>query len=257
MAGNRLSGKIAVVTGAASGIGRGTAERFAEEGAQLVLVDNNEAKLLEAAEQLKAGGASVVAVAGDVSLSETADRVLAAGLEAFGGIDILFNNAGIMPVVSVLEMEEETWDSVMDVNLKAMFLLSKRVIPEMLKRGGGSIINTSSVMSTLTEPHYTGYTSSKAGIIGFTKAVAVEYAEQGVRCNAICPGWVDTEMNRKLVEEVGGMDKLYPIIKQQQPTGKMATVREIANVVLFLASDESTAITGASIFADGATSAFI
>ncbi|SFS66576.1 SDR family NAD(P)-dependent oxidoreductase [Paenibacillus sp. BC26] len=257
MSGSRLLGKIAVITGASSGIGRGVAERFAEEGAKLVLVDRNKEGLTEVAELLRSRGASVVNVPGDVSLSATADRIREAGVEAFGGIDVLFNNAGIMPVAPLLEYAEEDWDQVIDINLKAMFLLSKKLIPEMLKRGGGSIINTSSVMSTLTEPHYTGYTSSKAGIIGLTKAIAVEFAEQGIRCNAICPGWVDTEMNRQLAVQLGGMDKLYPIIKQQQPTGKMATVREIANVVLFLASDESTAVTGASIFADGAASAAI
>jgi NAD(P)-dependent dehydrogenase (short-subunit alcohol dehydrogenase family) len=127
----------------------------------------------------------------------------------------------------------------------------------MLAQGGGSIINTSSVMATLTEPGYEAYSTSKAAAIGFTKTVAVSYAEQGVRCNCICPGWVDTPMNRKVAEDLGGMDKLYPIIKAQQPLGRMATTREVGYAVLFLASDESSAVTGSALYVDGAASAAI
>lgn len=148
----------------------------------------------------------------------------------------------------------------MAVNVKGMFLMCKAVIPHMLARGVGSIINTSSVMATLTEPGYEAYTTSKAAVIGLTKAIAVSYAEQGVRCNCICPGWVDTPMNTRLAEELGGLDKLtpiIPIIKQQQPLGRMATTREVGYAVLFLASDESSAVTGSALYVDGASSAAI
>jgi NAD(P)-dependent dehydrogenase (short-subunit alcohol dehydrogenase family) len=192
-----------------------------------------------------------------VAMSETIDRAVDAATRTYGKVDIVFNNAGIMPTGPITEYSEESWDRVMNVNLKSMFLMCKRVIPEMLKNGRGSIINTSSVMATLTEPGYTAYTSSKAGIIGLTKEIAVSYSEQGIRCNAICPGWVDTDMNRRLAEELGGLDKLTPLIKQQQPLGRMATVREVAYAVLFLASDESTAVSGSCLYVDGATSASI
>jgi dihydroanticapsin dehydrogenase len=253
----RLKGKVVIITGAASGIGQGTAEVFAEEGARLVLVDRDCARLEATCARLKSSGAEVVSVCGDVSGVETIERTVGAALQAFGQIDVVFNNAGIMPHGDLQDFGEATWDEVLAVNVKSMFLMSKAVIPHMLERGKGSIINTSSVMATLTEPGYEAYTTSKAGIIGLTKALAVSYAERGVRCNCICPGWVDTPLNRTVAEELGGMDKLYPIIKQQQPLGRMASPREVAYAVLFLASDEASAVTGSALYVDGASTAAI
>jgi NAD(P)-dependent dehydrogenase (short-subunit alcohol dehydrogenase family) len=253
----RIAGKVAIITGAASGIGKGTALLFAEEGARLVLVDWNEENLQLTANEIRAAHGSCITIAGDVSQLETAEKAVQAAISEFGGLDIVFNNAGIMPIGDIIDYPEETWDEVMRVNVKAMFLMCKKAIPEMLKRGRGSIINTSSVMASLTEPGYTAYTASKAAIIGLTKEIAVSYAEREVRCNAICPGWVETDMNVKLAESMGGMDKLYPIIKQQQPSGRMATPREIGYAVLFLASNESSAVTGSILSIDGAASAAI
>jgi NAD(P)-dependent dehydrogenase (short-subunit alcohol dehydrogenase family) len=253
----RLVGKTAIITGAASGIGRGTADLFAEHGARLVLVDRDGPGLEAAREQLAGQGAQVVAFEGDVSLAPVIDGVVALALASFGQIDVVFNNAGIMPTGDLASFAETTWDEVMDVNVKSMYLLSKAVIPHMLARGAGSIINTSSVMATLTEPGYEAYSSSKAAIMGLTRAIAVSYAEQGVRCNCICPGWVDTPMNQRLAAELGGMDQLYPLIKRQQPLGRMATAREVGYAVLFLASDESSAVTGSALYVDGAASAAI
>jgi NAD(P)-dependent dehydrogenase (short-subunit alcohol dehydrogenase family) len=253
----RLSEKVAIITGAASGIGRGTAEVFAEHGALLVLVDRDRPGLESIRDQLAAQGARVAILQGDVSEAGTIESVVALALERFGRIDVVFNNAGIMPVGDLASFAETTWDQVMDVNVKAMFLMCKAVIPHMLARGKGSIVNTSSVMATLTEPGYEAYTTSKAAVIGLTKAIAVSYAEQGVRCNCICPGWVDTPLNQRLAEELGGMDKLYPIVKAQQPLGRMATTREVGYAVLFLASDEASAVTGSALYVDGASSAAI
>lgn len=254
---SRLQGKVAILTGAASGIGRGTAELFAEHGAKLVLLDRDEAGLAETSARVKGAGVAATTVCGDVSQSSTIQRTLTAALETFGQIDVVFNNAGIMPYGDLQQVSEETWDEVQAVNVKAMFLMCKAVIPHMLARGRGSIINTASVMATLTEPGYEAYTTSKAGVIGLSKALAVSYAEQGIRVNALCPGWVDTPMNRKVAEDLGGMDKLYPIIKRQQPLGRMASTREVAYAVLFLASDESTAVTGSALYVDGASTAAI
>lgn len=253
----RLQNKVAIITGAASGIGQGAAELFAEEGARLVLVDRNTAGLAETGSRLRAGGAAVVEVAGDLAQAATIDRVVEAALAAYGQIDVVFNNAGIMPYGDLQSLTEALWDEVQAVNVKAMFLMCKAVIPHMLKRGRGSIINTSSVMATLTEPGYEAYTTSKAGVIGLTKALAVSYAEQGVRCNCVCPGWVDTPMNRQVAEAAGGLDKLLPIIKRQQPQGRMASTREVAYAVLFLASDEASAVTGSALYVDGASTAAI
>lgn len=254
---SRLQDKVAILTGAASGIGQGTAELFAEHGARLVLVDRDEAGLAETSARVKRAGATTITVCGDVSQSATIQRVVAAALETFGQIDVVFNNAGIMPYGDLQQVSEETWDEVQAVNVKAMFLMCKAVLPHLLGRGKGSIINTASVMATLTEPGYEAYTTSKAGVIGLSKALAVSYAEQGIRINALCPGWVDTPMNRKVAEDLGGMDKLYPIIKRQQPLGRMASTREVAYAVLFLASDESTAVTGSALYVDGASTASI
>lgn len=254
---SRLKDKVAILTGAASGIGQGTAELFAEHGARLVLVDRDEAGLAETSARVQRAGAAVATVCGDVSQSATIQRVLTTALETFGQIDVVFNNAGIMPYGDLQQVTEQTWDEVQAVNVKAMFLMCKAVLPHMLGRGKGSIINTASVMATLTEPGYEAYTTSKAGVIGLSKALAVSYAEQGIRVNALCPGWVDTPMNRKVAEDLGGMDKLYPIIKRQQPLGRMASTREVAYAVLFLASDESTAVTGSALYVDGASTAAI
>jgi NAD(P)-dependent dehydrogenase (short-subunit alcohol dehydrogenase family) len=253
----RLAGKTAIITGAASGIGRGTAAVFAEHGARLVLVDRDGPGLETVRAELAAQGAQVAVFEGDVSQAAAIDGVVALALASFGQIDVVFNNAGIMPFGDLASFAENTWDEVMDVNVKAMFLMCKAVIPHMLARGAGSIVNTSSVMATLTEPGYEAYSSSKAAIIGLTKAIAVSYAEQGLRCNCICPGWVDTPLNQRLAAELGGMEQLYPIIKRQQPLGRMASTREVGYAVLFLASDESSAVTGSALYVDGASSAAI
>lgn len=254
----RLLNKTAIITGAASGIGKATAELFAEHGANLVLIDWNESLLGETAASIAADWPHVVVVAGDISRADTIQRAVSAAKGRFGTIDILFNNAGIMPEnTSIVDFPDDRWDHVLSVNLKAMFMMCKQVIPIMLAQGGGSIINTSSVMAFLTEPGFTAYTASKAGIVGLTKDIAVTYAEQNIRCNALCPGWVDTEMNMKLAREMGGVEFLKPVIKKQQPLGRMATTREIAYSVLFLASDESVVVTGSCLFADGACTASI
>jgi NAD(P)-dependent dehydrogenase (short-subunit alcohol dehydrogenase family) len=252
----RLKDKVCIITGAGSGIGRGTALRFAEEGAKLVLVDRD-LEGLAATQAMLPDNSHALGVRADVSLARDIERVVEDVLRAHGRIDVVFNNAGIMPHGDLRDFAEQTWDEVMDVNVKAMFLMCKAVIPHMLVTGGGSIINTSSVMATLTEPGYEAYTSSKAAVIGLSKAIAVSYAEHGIRCNALCPGWVDTAMNLRLAEELGGMEKLTPIIKAQQPLGRMATTREVANCVLFLASDESSAVTGSALYVDGASTAAI
>lgn len=253
----RLAGKVAIITGAASGIGQGTARLFAEEGANLVLVDWHADNLQTTAADIVHFGGKCETVHGDVAQPETIDRAVETALQAFGGLDVVFNNAGIMPVGDIVDYPLATWDEVINVNVRSMFMMCKRAIPELLKRGGGAIVNTSSVMANLTEPGYTAYTASKAAIIGLTKEIAVSYTEQGIRCNAIAPGWVETDMNVKLAESMGGMDKLYPIIKQQQPLGRMATPREIGYAVLFLASDEAAAVSGACLNVDGAASAAI
>ena len=276
-AGMRLQDQVAIITGAASGIGAGTAEVFAEQGARLVLVDRDgdrlEATAMEveqskgrevenvqqpsSARHLDSSTPRLVTYAGDVSDPETARGAERLARETFGGVDILFNNAGVMTSGDFREVDEAAWDDVLDINLRGMYLMCRAVLPGMLERGHGAIVNTSSVMALLTEPGYEAYTTSKAGIIGLTKALAVSYATQGIRVNCICPGWVDTPMNQRLAEELGGMEHLTPIILRQQPNGRMLSTREIGNAVAFLASDEASGITGTALYVDGGASAAI
>jgi len=252
----RLADKVCIITGAASGIGKGAALLFAEHGAKLVLVDRDQTNLDSTLREVSQT-TPAIAVCGNVAEAATIDNVVQQAMATFGAIHVVFNNAGIMLHGDPLSFAEASWDDVMDINVKAMFLMCKAVIPHLLEHGGGSIINTSSVMATLTEPGYEAYTSSKAAVIGLSKAIAVTYAERGIRCNALCPGWVDTPLNAKLAEELGGMDKLRPIIRVQQPNARMASTREVANCVLFLASDESSAVTGSALYVDGASTASI
>jgi NAD(P)-dependent dehydrogenase (short-subunit alcohol dehydrogenase family) len=254
----RLQGKTAIVTGAASGIGAGTAHLFAEHGARLVLVDRDGPGLAQVRNELLAvASADVLLCEGDVAVKATAERAVALATDAGGTPDVLFNNAGILGPKDFLEVDEGEWDLTMAVNLKSMYLMAHAVLPSMLANQRGSIVNTSSVMAYLTEPRHEAYTTSKAAIVGFTKALAVSYADQGIRCNCVCPGWVDTPMNRALAEQVGGIEQLNVIVKQQQPLGRMVTAREVAYAVLFLASDEASGVTGVALNVDGAAGSAI
>jgi NAD(P)-dependent dehydrogenase (short-subunit alcohol dehydrogenase family) len=163
-----------------------------------VLVDRDGDGLETQRQGLREQGADVAAYQTDVAVRAGIEHVVALALDAFGQIDIVVNNAGIMPHGDLLAFDESSWDDVMAINLKSMFLMCKAVVPHMLERRQGSIINMSSVMAVLTEPGYEAYSASKAGVIGLTKALAVSYAEHGIRCNCICPGWVDTPLNQRL-----------------------------------------------------------
>lgn len=254
----RLQGRTAIVTGAASGIGAGTARLFAEHGARLVLVDRNEDGLVEVCASLSdVASQEMLVCAGDVASPNTAEMAAMLATKDDHRIDILFNNAGIMDTGDILKLDVEAWDRTIAVNVRGMYLMTRAVLPNMIEQRSGSIVNTSSVMAYLTEPHHEAYTTSKAAVIGLTKSVAVTYADRGVRSNAVCPGWVDTPMNRVLADQVGGIDKLNAIVKQQQPLGRMVSVREVALAVLFLASDDASGITGAILNVDGAAGSAI
>jgi NAD(P)-dependent dehydrogenase (short-subunit alcohol dehydrogenase family) len=254
----RLQGKTAIITGAASGIGAGTAQLFAEHGARLVLVDQDREGLATVrASLLEVASDEVLVCDGDVAMSSTAESAAALAASAGHAIDILFNNAGIMDTGEFLELDEGAWDRTIAVNVRGMYLMARAALPGMLGHRAGSIVNTSSVMAYLTEPHHEAYTTSKAAVIGLTKSLAVSYADRGVRCNCVLPGWVDTPMNLALADQLGGMDALNAVVKQQQPSGRMVTVREVAHAVLFLASDEASGITGATLNVDGAAGSSI
>jgi NAD(P)-dependent dehydrogenase (short-subunit alcohol dehydrogenase family) len=238
----RLDGKVCVITGAASGIGAETARLFQSEGAKVVGVD------------LSAESVGDLALQADVTDEDQVRDMYARTRSEFGGIDVLFNNAGISPNddASVLDTSLEAWQRVQDVNLKSVFLCCKHGIPHLLERGGGSVINTASFVAVMgAATSQISYTASKGGVLALSRELGVEFARRGVRVNALCPGPVDTPLLRELYanDQAAAARRLVHL-----PMGRFADVREIANGVLFLASDESSYVTASTFLVDGGLS---
>jgi dihydroanticapsin dehydrogenase len=247
----RIDGKACVVTGAGSGIGRASAIRLAEEGGLVVAVDIAIEALEQTASDITAAGGTAVVQLADVSQPAQVDAMVAACVERFGRIDVLVNNAGVNLPGVLHEVSDETIDRTLGVNVRGPIYGCRAAIPHMLRQGGGSIVNMSSVNGIVSEPFLAVYSASKGAIVMLTKGVALDYAKQGIRCNAICPGWVDTPINHAHAAMLGGLEKVYDEIGSFQPIGRPGEPREIANVVLFLASDESSFMTGSVVVADG------
>jgi NAD(P)-dependent dehydrogenase (short-subunit alcohol dehydrogenase family) len=251
----RLDHKVCVVTGAGSGIGRAIAQRLAEENAQVLCVDLNLETAIATAEDIQQAGGVASAVGADVSNPEQVDRFINRCVEQYGKIDVLVNNAGVNIPGVLHEVSDETIDRTLNVNVKGCIYGCRAAIPHMLRQGGGSIINMSSVNGLVSEPFLAVYSASKGAIVMLTKGVALDYAKQKIRCNAICPGWVNTPINYAHAEMMGGLDKIYATIDSFQPIGRPGEPREIAHLALFLASDEASFLTGSIITADGGMTA--
>jgi NAD(P)-dependent dehydrogenase (short-subunit alcohol dehydrogenase family) len=246
---SRLSGKVAIVTGASSGIGRATAKLFAQEGARVVVGARREAELAELVREIRADGGNALALAGDVQSEQYAKDLVAAALKQFGRLDIAFNNAGTLgPVGPSTEVAEAEWSQALAVNLTSAFLGAKHQIPAILKQGGGSIIFTSTFVGHTTSfPGVAAYAASKAGLVGLTQTLAAEYGPQGVRVNAILPGAVDTPMYRAFndtEDKQKWLTNLHALKRAGRP-------EEIARSVLYLASDDSAFVTGTAHLVDG------
>jgi 3-oxoacyl-[acyl-carrier protein] reductase len=241
-----FEGKVALVTGAGRGIGRAIAETFAKEGAQVVLADRNCDQAIETSQEIsKSTGQRAIAINADVSVFESAKSMVDESLEKFGKVDILVNNAGITRDTLIMRMTEEDWDAVIDINLKGAFNCSKAIIRHMMKQRYGRIVNISSVSGLAGQAGQTNYSASKAGLIGFTKALAREVASRGITVNAVAPGFVPTALTEVLPEELKSeMLKITPI-------GRWGTTEEVAYAVKFLASDEASYITGQVLSVDG------
>jgi len=250
--GDRLNGKVCIVTGAGSGIGKATAIRFAEEGARVTCVDVNADTVAATAKEI---GANVFGVAADVSDHAQVRDYTDKTAERWGRLDVVFNNAGVNLPGVFHEASDEVIDRTLAVNVRGPMYGCRYAIPHMLRGGGGSLINTSSVNGLVAEPFLAIYAASKGAVIMLSKGIALDYVKQGIRCNAIAPGWVDTPINYAHAELLGGLDKVYATIDSFQPIGRPGEPREIANVALFLASDESSFVTGTVLVADGAMTA--
>ncbi|GAA0830031.1 MAG: 3-oxoacyl-ACP reductase FabG [Cupriavidus sp.] len=244
----KLEGRVAIITGAAAGIGFATAQRFAAEGAKLVLCDVNEARVREAADRLAASGASVDAHKVDVTRREEVDAMVAATLARHARIDILVNNAGITKDARLVKMTEAQFDAVVDVNLKGVFNCAQAVATIMAEQGGGVILNASSVVGLYGNFGQTNYAATKFGVIGFTKTWARELGPKGVRVNAVCPGFVNTEILQTVPEKV--LDGM----KEHCWMRRLAEPSEIAAIYAFLASDDASYVNGIAIEASGGMS---
>jgi NAD(P)-dependent dehydrogenase (short-subunit alcohol dehydrogenase family) len=247
----RLDGKVALITGAASGMGRIAAELFASEGARVVLADVTDEPGRAAAEGIGDGAAYVHA---DVSSPADAQAMVAAAVERFGALDVLYNNAGVMPADdgSVTETPPDTWDRVMAINLRGVFLGCKYGIPAMIEGGGGSIVNVASFVALMgAATPQIAYTASKGGVLAMTREIAVEFARQGIRANALCPGPIETPLLAELLSDPARRQRRLVHI----PVGRLGQAEEIANAALFLASDESSFMTGATFVVDGGITA--
>ena len=252
----RLSGKVVVVTGAASGIGWASARLFGQEGARLVLGDVDEAEGRQAAEEIGADGAEATFLRTDVTSSADVERLVAAAVERYGKLDAIFNNAGISLVGSILDTSEDDFDRVVAVNLKGVYLGCKHALPHLLANpNGGVILNMSSNGGLIGRPGDPLYNATKHGVMGLTKSLAVAYADRRVRVNAVCPGPIDTPMVWRGMEPGGDREAYARRAVASCPTPRLAAADEVARAALFLVSDDSSFITGVGLAVDGGKAA--
>ena len=250
-----LNDKIALVTGAGSGIGRATSLVLAREGATIVVSDVNADGGEETVSAIKYMGGDGMFVHADVSQAADVEALVGAVVNAYGRLDIAYNNAGIEGFTGgrLHEYPEDTWDRLIDINVKGVWLCLKYEIPQMLKQGGGAIVNTASAAGLVGSRQMSAYVASKHAVVGLTKSAALEYAKDGIRVNAVCPGIIDTPMMDRLVE---GRDPEYAAsIPVRQPIGRKGTPGEIAEAVAWLCSDAASLVTGLAMSVDGAFTA--
>jgi NAD(P)-dependent dehydrogenase (short-subunit alcohol dehydrogenase family) len=254
---NRLSGKVALITGGGSGIGKASCLLFASEGAKVIVVDMKKDTAQTTVDEIVAAGGDAKAFAADVSKAKDSEAMVAFAEEQYGALHVAFNNAGIFhnDDESVTTTSEEIWDLVIDVNLKGVFLGCKYEIPALLRAGGGSIINTASFVAVMgAAVPQIAYTASKGGVLAMTREIAVEFARQNIRANSLCPGPVETPLLAELLSDPARRNRRLVHI----PPGRFAKAEEMANAALFLASDESSFVNGTSFMVDGGiTAAYI
>ncbi len=247
----RLEGKVALITGGTSGIGSATAVRFAREGAAVAITGRNTEHGEKMVLSIMEHGGEALFIRSDVRFADACRRAVEQTLERFGKIDVLFNNAGVFHPKTIPECTEEEWDETIDSSLKGAFLMSKYVLPSMIERGRGSIIHTSSGWGIQGGHKAAAYCAAKGGLVVMAKAMAIDHGPDGIRVNCVCPGDVDTPMLYDDAEKRGMSWDAYAAEASDRPLGRIGRVEEIAEAVLFLASDESSFVTGEALVVDG------
>jgi len=246
-----LEGKVAIVTGAASGIGLATAKILAEMGATIALIDINESRGEEARAQIKESGGKANFFFCNVTSDSECKKTTESIYKEFERIDILFNNAGIIRRKNIIELDEKEWDLVLAVSLKAIYLLSRYVIPIMIKGGGGSVINTGSGWGLKGGPNAVAYCAAKGGVVNLTRAMAIDHGKHGIRVNCVCPGDTDTQLLREEACQLGVDVEAFMKSCADRPLNRLGVPQDIANAVLYLASDLSSWVTGSILVVDG------
>lgn len=248
---NRLEGKVAIITGAAAGIGRASALLFAREGARVAAVDLDANGIHTVVQEISTAGGEALALPADVATADAVQQVVRAVLGHFGRVDILFNNAGIVPHGKIHMTTEADWDRTMTVNLKSMYLLCHQVVPIFLRQGGGVILNTASATALRSVPDRAAYSTSKGAVLALTRSMALDYVRDHIRVNCLCPGTVDTPSFRQRMAAFSDPEEALRQFVARQPMGRLGTADEVAKAALYLVSDEAQFVTGVAFPIDG------
>jgi NAD(P)-dependent dehydrogenase (short-subunit alcohol dehydrogenase family) len=253
--GPKLLDRTAIITGAGSGIGRASALLFAQHGANVVVADIVESAGQETVQEIAAAGGTAMFLRTDVTRATDLQALVQAAMTSYGRLDVLFNNAGVTIPATVEETTDEVWDRSIAVNLKSVMLGCKVALPHMIAGGGGSVINTASMLGLVASPRQAPYAAAKGGVVLLTKQIAIDYARHNIRVNCICPSEVDTPMHRRFIDESPDPEATRQRLLARIPLGRVAAAQELASVALFLASDDSSYITGVALPVDGGLTA--